>query len=275
MLRIDAVSGKRQCQFGLALFLCLLGAACSRSEPTSPVPTAERVCQADAGELEKRRVARVVDGDTLHLVGGDKIRLIGVNTPELGRDGRPDEPLAGAARTALVAMLGSGREVWLQDGEQVRDRHGRRLAYAFNGEGSSLAAQLIARGLGFHVAIAPNDRYASCLQSVDAAASRNRVGVWREPSFAALSVAELGRDQGGFLRVRDRVTRVSFKRNGWWLQLGGKLGVQIDGDARSLFSKAQLRELEGRKVEVRGWLVPMQGDWWMMNLGHPHMLQQR
>ena len=172
----------------------------------------------------------------------------------------------------LAGLLASG-QVWLQAGEEARDRHGRRLAYAFDENGASLSGHLIASGLGFHVVVAPNDRYADCLQGLEAGSRANGIGVWDEPRFAARSVSQLRADEGGFSRVRDRVTRVSFKQNGWWVQLGGKLGVQIDGQVRSQFSRADLRALDGREVEVRGWLIPMRGGWWMMNLGHPAMLQ--
>ena len=271
MLRFAAVTSKRLCPRGLALFLCLGAASCSPGEPISS-PGAGQSCLADTTELEQRRVERVVDGDTLRLVGGDSVRLIGVNTPEMARDGKADEPLARSAQQALADMLPSGR-VWLQDGEEARDRHGRRLAYAFDESGASLSGHLIASGLGFHIAVAPNDRYAGCLQGLEAASRASRVGVWGEPRFTARRVSELRADEGGFLRVRDRVTRVSFKQNGWWVQLGGKLGVQIDGPVRSQFSRDELRALDGREVEVRGWLIPMRGGWWMMNLGHPAMLQ--
>ena len=36
---------------------------------------------------------------------------------------------------------------------------------------------------------------------------------------------------------------------------------------------ARLKSLHGQIVEVRGWLIPRNGDWWMMNLDHPSMLQ--
>lgn len=272
MLRSDAVPSRRQFPHGLALFLCLAITACSRGESLT-VPVSTPSCKADTDQLELRRVERVVDGDTLHLRNGDKVRLVGVNTPELGRDGRADEPLARAAKDALAQMLGSSREVWLQDARDDRDRHGRRLAYAFNGDSDSLSGLLIASGLGFHVAIAPNVRYAECLHSVEAHARSAQLGVWQESAFSSSAVARLRPGEGGFARIRDRVTRVSFKDNGWWVQLGGKLGVQIDGEVRSLFSRDQLKALQGREVEVRGWLIPMRGGWWMLNLGHPLMIQ--
>lgn len=270
-----AVTRKRQFLSGLALFLCLLTAACSNSEAPRGeahpgAMAASQACRADPGSLERRAVSSAVDGDTLRLAGGDSLRLVGVNTREIGRDGRPDEALAREARAALQGMLGAENAVWLQPAEEGRDRYGRLLAYAFDVHGSSLAEQLIARGLGFHVAIAPNLALADCLLSAERVARAQGLGVWAD---APLAIAELAPGAGGFHLIRDRVTRVSFKDNGWWVQLGGKLGVKIDADAQSRFSRRQLRALEGSRVEVRGWLLPMQGGWWMLNLDHPSMLQ--
>lgn len=266
MLRVGAVWKKRQIHTGLALFLCLFIGACA------PQEAATAACIADISSLEEHRVKTVVDGDTLHLAGGEKLRLVGINTPELGRDGRPDEPLARRAREVLGEALGPGRTVWLQEAQDERDRYGRLLAHAFNDEGENLSGVLIGRGLGFHVAISPNFAWAGCLQGAEQGARERSTGVWSEPEYAPLAAADLDKSQRGFTRIRDRVTHVSFKDNGWWLQLGGKVGVQIRSADQALFSRRELQNLDGQLVEVRGWLVPRDGDWWMMNLGHPSML---
>ena len=57
------------------------------------------------GPAREAIVGHVVDGDTLRTSDGELIRLLGLNTPELGRDGRPDEPGADAARDALACLL--------------------------------------------------------------------------------------------------------------------------------------------------------------------------
>lgn len=270
MLRLAAVVKKRQYHVGLALFLCLLAGACAPGDSASAGPT----CLVEStDQLQKIAVEHVYDGDTLRLRGGAKLRLIGINTPELGRNGRPDEPLAREARTGLQRLVAGGF-VWLLDGEDPRDKYNRRLAYAFDHQGNSLSAQLVRQGLGFHVAISPNYAYADCLQAQERFARDAAQGVWSEDRFAPLAARELGRSQGGFLRIRDRVTHVSFKDNGWWVQLGGKVGLQIKRADQGLFSRSNLAGLEGRVIEARGWLVPMQGDWWMMQLGHPSMLEQ-
>jgi endonuclease YncB( thermonuclease family) len=265
VLRFAAVWKKRQSRPGLALFFCLFIGACSPGEGAL-------ACAVDVSSLEKHRVEYVVDGDTLHLAGGEKLRLVGINTPELGRNGRPDEPLARAARKSLQAQVASG-VVWLGDAEEQRDRHGRLLAYAFNRRGESLSGELIRQGLGFHVAISPNVTWANCLEQAEGQARDSGIGVWSEPAYQPVAAAQLDPSQSGFVRIRDAVTHVSFKDNGWWLQLGGKVGVRIGKDGQRHFSRNELRQLDGRTVEVRGWLVPRNGSWWMMNLGHPSMLR--
>lgn len=275
-----AESRKRQFLSGLALFLCLLAAGCSGggdpaggSGGVTSVPVHSH-CRVDPGLLQRRSVSTVVDGDTLRLAGGESLRLVGVNTSEIGRDGRPDEPLAQEARAALAGLLGPGKAVWLQPAQEHRDRYGRLLAYAYDASGNSLSGRLVAAGLGFHVAVSPNLDLADCLPVAEREARQQGLGVWSEPAFAPGPVAGLAKGARGFHLVRDRVTRVSFKDNGWWVQLGGKLGVKIKGADQHRFSRRKLRALEGTVVEVRGWLIPMEGGWWMLNLGHPNMLQQ-
>ena len=81
------------------------------------------------GPLPLVSVAKVVDGDTLRLVDGRSVRLIGINTPELGRDGRKAEPFAVAAQRRLRALVeASNGRVGLVPGRESKDRYGRTLA---------------------------------------------------------------------------------------------------------------------------------------------------
>ena len=77
---------------GLCCFVLLVGGAPSRA-------LAAVDCPADRID-EYVEVADVHDGDTVRLVDGRKLRLIGFNTPELARDESPAEPLATEARQA-------------------------------------------------------------------------------------------------------------------------------------------------------------------------------
>ncbi len=75
-------------------------------------------------------VLRVLDGDTLLLATGERVRLIGVDAPESADLRRPVERL-GPEAMAFVRRLAEGRRVRLEFDRERRDRYGRTLAYVF------------------------------------------------------------------------------------------------------------------------------------------------
>lgn len=97
-----------------------------------------------ASESETARVVRVVDGDTLIVAPDIRVRLIGIDTPELGRNGAPDEPLAREA-TAWLAEEVTGAEVRLEFDIERIDRYGRTLAFVWLGE-RLINAEIVAAG---------------------------------------------------------------------------------------------------------------------------------
>jgi micrococcal nuclease len=74
--------------------------------------------------LEAAIVTRVIDGDTIVIDSGERVRLIGVDTPELG------EPMADEA-TMFVEGLVSGQRVWLEPEGRDRDRFERLRRYVW------------------------------------------------------------------------------------------------------------------------------------------------
>jgi micrococcal nuclease len=91
------------------------------------------------------RVARVVDGDTLLLEDGARVRLIGVDTPETVKPGAPVEPF-GPEATAFTRRFVAGGEVRLQLDRERKDRYGRFLAYVWV-DGRMLNEALVRAGL--------------------------------------------------------------------------------------------------------------------------------
>lgn len=90
-------------------------------------------------------VERVVDGDTLLLHGGERVRLLGVDSPETVREGFPVEPWGPEASHFTKRMV-EGRSVQLKFDKERRDRHGRLLAYVYI-DGVLLNEELIRAGL--------------------------------------------------------------------------------------------------------------------------------
>jgi micrococcal nuclease len=76
------------------------------------------------------RLRRVVDGDTLVLATGTRIRLIGVDCPEMARQGQPAQPLAQEA-TEFTRRFLAKKTLRLSFDKERFDRHGRTLAYVW------------------------------------------------------------------------------------------------------------------------------------------------
>jgi micrococcal nuclease len=127
------------------------------------------------------QVVRVVDGDTIRVRVGDReerVRYIGVDTPESARPGTPVECFARRA-AAENARLVDGRRVRLEPDAEARDRYGRLLAYVFRVEDGRMVNESLVRG-GYAVplTIAPNDRYAERFEHAAGEARGSRRGLW-------------------------------------------------------------------------------------------------
>lgn len=238
---------------------------------------AQAFCPAP-GALASVKVQRVVDGDTLHLADGRSVRLIGLNSPELRRQGRSAEPFAEAARRRLSELVAAndGR-VGLRLGRQAQDHYGRTLAHAYDAQGRNLEAQLLAEGLGYLVAVTPNVALVDCQRAAERSARQARAGLWRQPPVQAPERLSAG----GFALIQGRVERVERNRGGLWLELGDSLVLRVAPPLLAGFDERQLRGLVGRQVEARGWVIdrarrggvkPGQARW-MLPLTHAAMLE--
>ena len=102
--------------------------------------------QRREARTETARVTRVVDGDTLRLDDGVKVRLLGVDTPETKHPGKPRQ-WYGKEASAFTKKLLTGRRVLLQtEGKQMKDRYGRMLAYVSLSDGTDVNAELVRQG---------------------------------------------------------------------------------------------------------------------------------
>nr|DAY45140.1 MAG TPA: SNc [Caudoviricetes sp.] len=135
-------------------------------------------------------VQRVVDGDTIVVdfpTGErERVRLIGVNTPETVHPKKPVE-YYGKEASAFTKKELAGRKVWLQMDVQVRDRYRRALGYVWMekpGENEKAVrrgmfnARLILEGYGQVMTIQPNSRYAEMFVGFQREAREQKKGLW-------------------------------------------------------------------------------------------------
>lgn len=211
---------------------------------------------------------QVYDGDTLRLADGRKLRLLGVNTPELGRDGAPDQPMARAALNFVHQWLAGRRVLVLVYDQAQRDRYGRSLGHLLDGQGESLGRALLKAGLAWPVAVAPNLRSAPCDFALAEAPRRQALGVWSAP---ARSVGSLRPGDAGFMRLAGELSRLQRARNGdWWLELEGTLSLQIRAGDQARFAAGWPAGLRpGQRLEVTGWVQDRSGDAAVRSRGYP------
>lgn len=251
------------CAVRLALAYALAGPAFALAQ--CPLP----------GAAETVRLARVIDGDTLEIESGERIRLIGVNTPELAHGARREEPGARAALRFTEALLQRG-PLQLVTGAEPRDRYGRRLAYAFVG-GHSVGEALVDAGMAMHVVIPPNVAHAACLAVAERRARDAGRGHWAGTVWAVRDAASLAAVAGGFMRVRGTVRTVRLTRANLWITLEHSVALKVPRADLRYFDVAALRELKGREVTVRGWLQRRKARGkaaaWTMTVGHPAAIE--
>jgi endonuclease YncB( thermonuclease family) len=238
---------------------------------------AQAFCPAPGG-LTSVAVQRVVDGDTLRLSDGRSVRMIGLNTPELGKKGRSDEPFAVAARKRLEALVAaSDGRVGLLPGKESQDHYGRTLAHVYSADGANLEAQMLAEGLGFLVAVPPNVDLVGCQQAAERSARQAGLGVWRQsPVLKADQIST-----SGFAVLSGRVTRVQRNRGGVWIELQDSVVLRVAPNVLARFDAASLERLEGKQIEARGWVLDRsrrgglkEGQArWMLPLTDPAMLE--
>ena len=220
---------------------------------------------------------RVTDGDTLRLQDGRRVRLIGINAPELGRNGKPSEPYAQAARRALQTLV-DGQPLQLVTGNEATDRYGRTLGYLFDQRGENLEAQLLAQGMGYAVAIPPNLDLVDCHVAAEQAARDARLGLWQAQPVQAVNALR----SGGFHLVQGKVSAVSRAGSTLWIDLDGPLALRFTAADRALFSTWPDNSWVGRRLELRGWVIDRQ-SWggqrpgfrrYMLNVRHPSQMRQ-
>jgi len=127
-------------------------------------------------------VTRVVDGDTVEVsMRGrlEKVRYIGIDTPESVKPGTPVQCYAEAA-AAENRRLVDGRRVTLRFDAERRDRYGRLLAYVYLAHsGPFVNADLVRHGYARTLTIPPNVAHAGLFAELAAGARRQGRGLWR------------------------------------------------------------------------------------------------
>ena len=129
------------------------------------------------------RILTVIDGDTVDIeIDGqtERVRLIGVNTPETKHPTKPIECFGPEASAYMTQLLPKGTEVRIERDEEARDRYGRMLLYLYrDSDNLFINLDLISRGYGTPMSIEPNTFHRNDFVHAAALAEASNVGLWK------------------------------------------------------------------------------------------------
>lgn len=155
----------------LIVVVCVVGLGC-----------AERGSAISADEPGTAEVVRVIDGDTIEVrIAGatERVRLIGIDTPESVDPRSPVDCFGPEASEAAKELLPEGTQVRLVRDVEARDRYGRLLAYVYR-EADATFVNLVLAEQGFAdvATFPPNVSHTDEFVAAVAAARGDRRGLW-------------------------------------------------------------------------------------------------
>ncbi len=165
----------------LSLLTGALSGPCFAASQSSIVGTSAQSEETGAPGGEFRKVVRVVDGDTIVVSPNEKVRLIGVDTPEtvhpkkavacFGKEAKQFTRDAVEGKTVRLVMDKVNAK------RRHKDRYGRTLAYAYLSDGKMLNAELLRQGYAHAYTRFPF-RYLVEFRQIERAARTEAVGLW-------------------------------------------------------------------------------------------------
>jgi len=242
-----------------------------------------RVPDLKAGEVGQLR--SVLDGDTLYLDSGLKVRLSAIQAPKLplGRKGFEAWPLAEESKAALQKLT-KGKTLQLYYGGERRDRYDRALAQTFtlDGEGEKdvwLQEEMVRLGMARVYTWPDTFQDSGKLYAAEIKARDAKRGIWGDDYYHIRSPApdNLAQDIDSYQIVQGIITSTADVRGQIYLNFGADyktdFTIAIAKRNRKRFEKAGLDplSLEGATVRVRGWIELSNGP--MVWLDHPERLE--
>jgi micrococcal nuclease len=129
-----------------------------------------------ARDFETATVARVIDGDTVELGNGERVRYIGIDTPETVHPEKPVE-CYGPEATERNRELVEGKSVELLGDGPDRDGFGRLLRFVFV-DGTFVNAELVWEGFAHASSYGDETRFDQTLVQLERSARESNRGLW-------------------------------------------------------------------------------------------------
>ena len=178
--------------FSTAFIFLLMSLACAEADSFPPTPSvpprlpsptpAQNSGPTPPDTLEQATIAKVIDGDTIELVDGRRVRYIGINTPER------DQPYYNEASEANRQLV-EGLRVGLETDQDSFDQYGRTLAYVW-ANGKMVNLEVVRQGYANIFTVPPNVKYEMEFLAAERQARAAKRGLWAGADVA-LKITDL------------------------------------------------------------------------------------
>ncbi len=215
------------------------------------------------------RIKKVFDGDTVLLDDGEKVRLLGINTPEIGDADSKEEPMAKEAKLYLQSLI-EGKKIRLETDAVEYDKYQRRLAHLFSENGDHLNLKLVEQGFATVNIHPPNLLHFERLMQAQQVAEKQKIGIWNEADYQPRPIEQISQTKGrGWQRLVGKPHTIKEGRKYTRLQFSDSINVRISKDNLTYFP--DLHSYLDKEVEVRGW-ISKRKDKFSILIKHPSAL---
>ncbi len=165
----------------ISIFFLLYNTITNSFQPSKVSPTV--IPSSLQSNYEKSRVKKVIDGDTIQLENGKKVRYIGIDTPETV-DPRKQIQCYGKEASEKNKALVLGKEIYLEKDVSETDRYGRLLRYIYikhddTGKLEMINEKLVREGFAYASTYPPDVKHQKIFQAAEKDARENQRGLWQ------------------------------------------------------------------------------------------------
>ncbi|MCP4413163.1 MAG: thermonuclease family protein [Gammaproteobacteria bacterium] len=206
-------------------------------------------------------VHHITDGDTLVLTDGKKVRLLGINTPEVDFNKlEQSQPLGISARNRLQELLPDGTQVTLIFDQRKKDRYKRLLAFVryTNNEGVEIdtGEVLLKEGLAWQYVILPNQLCWKNYRQAETKAYEKQTGVWNKRNYQTERAATtfLSDQKRQYKRLSGTVTAIEHSSKNFWFIIDDIIWFGIARKDANYFADEIENIKKGTSLQVSGWM---------------------
>ena len=212
-------------------------------------------------------VSRAVDGDTIELSNGEKVRYIGIDTPELReKDGArwvySPQPYAELAKDFNQRLV-EGKQVKLEFDVQKRDKYNRLLAYVYSDD-KMANLEMVREGYAMIYTYPPNVKYTEEFLAAQTQAREGQKGLWGDLEKGVIPASGARENIGLLRRVETTVLNTFLSERVLILNCRDNFKVAIFKDNLRYFPKMALRSPDSyfkhKAISVYGVIKDYKGD---------------